>query len=78
MTEYDATRIVPKYPHVKVRIFTFSQGHPFPETVAEVQHAMRKAGVPEHELSNFYEEVADDDDENLLGDCMRWVNIVLK
>jgi len=76
MTEYDATKTRPKYPQVKV-LYNFYRGKPFPETVTEVQDAMRKAGVPEPELSNFYEEVADDD-ENLLGDCMRWVNVVLK
>jgi hypothetical protein len=78
MTEYDATKNSPKYPQVKVRIYNLYQGETFPEIVVEVQDAMRKAGVSEPELSNFYEEVAEDDYDNLLSDCMRWVNIVLQ
>jgi hypothetical protein len=67
----------PKYPDVKVRLTDFHDAVGFYEVVAEVQQAMRHAGISASELSTFFEEVADDDDKNLLANCMRWVSIEL-
>jgi hypothetical protein len=63
----------PKYPQVKIEL-PGPYGS-FYATVAEVQTKMRLAGVPQKELSNFYEDVAEDDEENLLLGCLRWVNV---
>ena len=67
----------PKYPDVKVRLTDFYDAVGFYEVVAEVQQAMRHAGISASELSTFFEEVADDDETNLLANCMRWVSIEL-
>jgi hypothetical protein len=67
----------PKYPDVKVRLTGFDDAVGFYEVVAEVQQAMRHAGISASELSTFFEEVADDDETNLLANCMRWVSIEL-
>jgi hypothetical protein len=63
----------PKYPQVKIELpGPYSS---FYATVAEVQAKMRLAGIPQKELSNFYEDIAEDDADNLLLTCLRWVNI---
>ena len=49
----------------------------FHPTVTAVQAAMRQAGIPLRELSTFYEEAADGDEDNLLRTCQRWVAIDL-
>jgi hypothetical protein len=63
----------PKYPLVKVAMMSASGG--FHPTVAAVQTAMRQAGIPLHELSAFYEDAADGDEDNLLRTCQRWVDV---
>lgn len=63
----------PKYPKVRVQV-TGPYGGFFP-TVAAVQAAMRRAGVPMQELSNFYEDATEDEEGNLLRTCLRWVNV---
>jgi hypothetical protein len=62
-----------RYPRVKVRV-TGPHGGFYP-TVAAVQAAMRRAGVPLQELSNFYVEAAESSDDNLLRTCLRWVDV---
>jgi hypothetical protein len=47
----------------------------FHPMVAAVQNAMRQAGLPLQELSTFYEEAADGDENNLLRICQRWVTV---
>lgn len=63
----------PKYLRVKVRV-TGPHGGFYP-TVAAVQAAMRRAGVPLQELSNFYQDAAEDSEHNLLKTCLRWVDV---
>jgi hypothetical protein len=65
----------PKYPLVTVHMIGAYGG--FHPTVTAVQAAMRQAGIPLQELSTFYEEVADGDEDNLLRTCQRWVSIDL-
>ena len=67
----------PKYPDVKVRLTDCYDALGYFAMVAEVQQAMRNAGISASELSTFFEEVADDDEKNLLANCMRWVSIEL-
>jgi hypothetical protein len=63
----------PKYPFVKVQVS--GTGGAFFPTVTAVQMAMSQAGTPEKELSNFYEDAAEDDEDNLLQTCLRWVDV---
>jgi hypothetical protein len=63
----------PKYPRVKVQIVGGYGG--FHPTVAAVQAAMRQAGIPVQELSNFCAEAADAQEDNLLRTCLRWVDV---
>jgi hypothetical protein len=62
----------PKYPFVKVQV---SGSGGFQPTVVAVQAAMIRAGIPEQELSNFYEEAAEGDEDNLLRTCLSWVDV---
>jgi hypothetical protein len=36
---------------------------------------MRRAGVPLQELSNFYADAAEENEDNLLPTCLRWVDV---
>jgi uncharacterized protein involved in copper resistance len=62
----------PKYPSVKVQAPGTGGFNP---TVSAVQAALRGAGVPLQELSNFYEDAAEGGEGNLLRTCMRWVDL---
>jgi len=62
----------PRYPRVKVHVVGATGFYP---TVAMVQEAMRRAGIPVHELSNFCAEAADTQEDNLLQTCLRWVDV---
>ena len=53
-------------------ITTYGGFHP---PFGAVQPAMRQAGIPLQELSAFYEDAADGDEDNLLWTCQRWVDI---
>lgn len=66
----------PKYPLVKVHVAGAYGG--FQPTVSAVQAAMRQAGIPLQELSTFYEDAADGDEDNLLRTCLRWVEVDLR
>jgi hypothetical protein len=50
----------------------------FQPTVTAVQAAMRQAGIPLQELSTFYEDAADGDENNLLRTCLRWVEVDIR
>lgn len=65
----------PKYPRVKVEVMGHHGG--FYPTVTAVQAAMRSAGVPRQELSNFYQDAAGTGD-NLLRTCLRWVDVEVR
>ena len=66
----------PKYPRVKVQL-RGPYGGFFP-TVVAVQAAMRRAGVPLQELSNFYQDATAGDEDNLLRTCLRWVDVEVR
>jgi len=72
-TEALNLRSGPRYPQVKVQIAGASGG--FYPTVAVVQAAMRRAGIPLEELSNFCAEAAETQEDNLLRTCLRWVDV---
>lgn len=71
----------PKYPQVRIELAGPVQRRGeidfgFIAMVAAVQEAMREANVPQQDLSNFYEEAAEDDD--LLRTCLRWVDVEVR
>jgi hypothetical protein len=66
----------PRYPRVKVQLTGPNGG--FDATVVAVQKAMRRAGVPLPELSNFYQDATADDGDNLLSTCLRWVDVEVR
>ena len=66
----------PRYPRVKVQLIGPS-GDFYP-TVTAVQTAMRRAGVPLQELSNFYQDATTGDEDNLLRTCLRWVDVEVR
>ena len=66
----------PKCLRVKVQVTGPYGG--FYSTVAAVQAAMRRAGVPLQELSNFYVDAAEGEEENLVRTCLRWVDVDLR
>jgi hypothetical protein len=63
----------PKYSRVRVQVTGPHAG--FLSTVAAVQAAMRRAGVPLQELSSFYADAAEENEDNLLPTCLRWVDV---
>lgn len=65
----------PKYPRIKVQMIRTSAG--FQSTVAAVQSAMRRAGIPLQELSTFYADAAEGS-EDLLRTCQRWVDVEVR
>lgn len=67
---------VPKYPRVKVQLMRPYRG--FYPTVAVVQAAMLRAGLPLQELSNFYQDATAGHEENLLGTCLQWVDVEVR
>jgi hypothetical protein len=66
----------PKSPRVRIQM-TGSYGGFYP-TVAAVQAAMLRAGIPLQELSNFCADASESNDDNLLSTCMRWVDVDLQ
>jgi formyltetrahydrofolate synthetase len=65
----------PKYPQVKMQAMAVNDG--FAPAVVAVQAAMRHAGIPRQELSNFYLDAAESGQDNLLRTCLEWVDVEL-
>jgi len=66
-------KIEPKYPHIKVRL-TGKDGNAF-AVLGNVKQALRKAKIPQEEISQFMNEAMSGDYSHLLGTCMKWVSI---
>jgi precorrin-6B methylase 1 len=66
----------PRYPRVKVQLI--GRTRDFYPTVSAVQTAMRRAGVPLQELSNFYQDATTGDEDNLLRTCLAWVDVQVR
>jgi hypothetical protein len=62
-----------KYPDVEVEL-SGQDGNAF-AILARVSRALRRAGVPEAEVSAFREEATSGDYEGLLRAAMRWVTV---
>ena len=64
----------PKHPDVVVQL-SGQDGNAF-AILGSVQNAMRRAGVPEEERSQFYAEATAGDYDALLRTCLRWVTVL--
>jgi hypothetical protein len=62
-----------KYPEIKVQL-TGTDGNAF-AIMGAVQKALRKAGVPQTELDEYYKESTSGDYDWLLQTAMRWVSV---
>jgi hypothetical protein len=62
-----------KYPEIKVQL-TGQDGNAF-AIMGAVQKALRKAGVPQTELDEYYRESTSGDYDGLLRTAMRWVSV---
>jgi hypothetical protein len=62
-----------KYPEIKVQL-TGQDGNAF-AIMGAVQKALRKAGVPQTELDEYYRESTSGDYDGLLQTAMRWVSV---
>lgn len=62
-----------KYPKIKVKL-TGRDGNAF-AILGRVQAAMRMHNVPKAEINEFIEEATKGDYNDLLGTCMKWVDV---
>ena len=62
-----------KHPEVEVQL-TGTDGNAF-AVLGHVQKAMRRAGVPAEEISQFVGEATSGDYNHLLATCMAWVEV---
>ena len=63
----------PKYPDVRVKL-SGTDGNAF-SLMGKVSQALRKASVPQAEITAFQAEAMSGDYDHLLQTCMRWVNV---
>jgi hypothetical protein len=63
-----------KYPNIEVELIG-ENGNAF-YVVGKVQKALRRAGVPAEEITEFANEAMSGDYDHLLQTCMRWVEVV--
>jgi hypothetical protein len=62
-----------KYPNIKVELVGNS-GNAF-AILGMVSKAMKRADIPEDEISKFKDEAMSGDYDNLLRVCMEWVDV---
>jgi len=62
-----------KYPEIGVRLIG-TDGNAF-AVMGAVSTALKKAGVPNEEISKFRMECMSGDYDNLLQTCMKWVDV---
>jgi hypothetical protein len=62
-----------KYPDVEVQL-TGRDGNAY-SIIGAVQKALRRAGVPQDEVSEFVTESTSGDYDNVIMTAMRWVNV---
>lgn len=63
-----------KYPSIEVELVG-QDGNAF-LILGKVQKAMRKAGIAEEEIKQYYDEATEGDYDNLLRTTMEWVGII--
>jgi coproporphyrinogen III oxidase-like Fe-S oxidoreductase len=64
---------IPRFPQVHVRL-TGTNGNAF-AILRTVREALRKAGVPQYEITQFVEEATKADYVELLMTCLKWVEV---
>jgi hypothetical protein len=62
-----------KYPDIAVTLVG-RDGNAF-AVLGSVQGALRRAGVPQEEIDEFYAEAMSGDYDHLLRTCMQWVDV---
>lgn len=62
-----------KYPQIQLKL-TGGDGNAF-AVLGQVQHALRKAGVPKAEIDAFIEEATSGDYDHLLATCLKTVDV---
>ncbi|MHA2216917.1 MAG: hypothetical protein ACXACY_13315 [Candidatus Hodarchaeales archaeon] len=63
----------PKYPYITVELIG-QNGNAF-VILGRIMKAMKKAGIPQFEITQFQEEATSGDYDHLLEVCCRWVNV---
>lgn len=63
----------PKYPNIKVKLVG-EDGNSY-AIIGRVQRAMKKAGVPAEEVSEFRNEAMSGDYSSVLTTALRWVEV---
>lgn len=63
----------PKYPDVTVQL-SGGDGNAM-AVISAVQGALRRAGAPEEEREEFFEQALSGDYQNVLSTAMKWVNV---
>ncbi len=64
---------MPKYPEITVKLVG-EDGNAF-AIIGRVTQALRSAGVPPLEVTQFQDECMSSDYDHLLVTCMEWVNV---
>jgi hypothetical protein len=73
MTIYNGDSAV-RHPEVEVRL-SAGQDSNAGAIIGAVSRALRRAGVPSAELTEFAAEATSGDYDNVLATCMRWVEV---
>ena len=66
--------MVPKYPEVEVQL-SGADGNVF-NILGLTKRALRKAGVPQAEVDEYFREATQGDYDHALQTTMRWVDVV--
>ena len=62
-----------KYPNITVKLVG-TDGNAF-ATLGKVSKEMKKAGINQSEIDDFYDEATSGDYDHLLGTVMKWVDV---
>lgn len=64
---------MPKYPEIEVNL-SDSDGNAF-AILGRVGKALRRAGIADADIKEFYQEAKAGDYDHLLQTCMKWVDV---
>lgn len=63
----------PRYPHITAELIG-GDGNAF-AVLGTVTRAMKRSGIPQVAIDEFYAEATEGDYDHLLATCMRWVTV---
>lgn len=72
--EFPKYKKFPKYKNIEVKLVG-EDGNAF-NILGKVSLAMARGGCSLEERENFYAEATEDDYDNLLAVCMKWVTVI--